>query len=271
MLPFITKELFCLLGPHAGLWLPPRALGISHILVIVPAAFEAEIPVPREIWYSDQRLASGTDQGQTMLQATSLPVFSSPALHPLCFSPFFSQLCTIPHQAGSWHSSAPERLGPEAMQAQAVWISSGGGGRDPPSPPCHSLKDRSDKSRVVTTLRACEGTQHSPSWHQVLEDQMQIWLCQQGGHGRRADGGKVKYLSHLHYPELYDVPWYAVQLQSYTAISMEMEFTSKQACCFSHSDTARPVCHRDSEEGGKERRGWPTAQGTARAMERGSG
>lgn len=123
MLPSSPKSSsVCILGPHAGLWLPSRALGISHMLAIVPAAFEAEIPILTKIWYSDQRLASGTDQGQTMLQATSSPVFSSPPLALLCSSPFLFQLCTIPHQAGPWHPSALERLGPEAMQAQAVWI-----------------------------------------------------------------------------------------------------------------------------------------------------
>lgn len=32
-----------MLGPHAGLWLSLRTLGICHMLAIVPAAFEAEI------------------------------------------------------------------------------------------------------------------------------------------------------------------------------------------------------------------------------------
>lgn len=38
-----------ILGPHAGLWLPLRTLGISHMLAIVPAAFEAEIPILTKI------------------------------------------------------------------------------------------------------------------------------------------------------------------------------------------------------------------------------
>lgn len=64
MLPSSPKSSsVCIPSPHAGLWLPLRALGISHMLAIVPDAFETEIPILKKIWYSDQRLASRTDHG----------------------------------------------------------------------------------------------------------------------------------------------------------------------------------------------------------------
>lgn len=82
-----------MLGPHAGLWLSLRTLGISHMLAIVPAAFEAEILILTKIWYSDQRLASGTDQARQCFEQLAclfLPTPSSVVFLSLSFTTLYN-------------------------------------------------------------------------------------------------------------------------------------------------------------------------------------
>lgn len=85
---------------------------------------------------------------------------------------------------------------------------------------------------------------------------MQMCFCQQGGHGRRADGGKDLTLFHYHHAEVYDdVACHTVQSQRCTAVSMGIGFSSKQARCFSDGVTAGPPLSWGQWEVGKERVG----------------
>lgn len=88
-----------MLGPHAGLWLSLRTLGICHMLAIVPAAFEAEILILTKNMVQWSEISIWNWPGQTMLWAACL---SFPP-HPfLCcvFIPFFYNSVQFPTRQG---------------------------------------------------------------------------------------------------------------------------------------------------------------------------
>lgn len=192
---FITKELFCS-HPGSACWAlaaPESPWHFSHV-GDYSCCLWGRNPNSHKNMVRWSEISIWNWPGPDNALSNFLPVFSSPPLPLLCFSPFIFQLHRIPHQAGPSRPSALKRLGPEAVSAEAVWIFSLWG-----SSPFSVLFPQGllREDRVgATPLRACEGTQRSPSWRQGLGDQMQMWICQWEGRGMRANEGKDPSLSH---------------------------------------------------------------------------
>lgn len=261
-----------ILGLHAGLWWPPRALGISHTLVIIPAAFEAEIPILTKIWYGDQRLASGTDQDQTMLRATFCLSFP-PHPFPCCvFLPLFSSSIEFPTRQGP-HVPLPWRDLDQKQCQQKLCESSLCG--DPPLSLFCSLKDCSENTGLVQHhSEPVKGHSVLQAGAKGLETRCRCGFASERGVGWELMKGKT-----------HPSPISTVQSSTMSPATQcshkatqlfwwVQGLSSTQTHCFSccrvkpcpFCAAAGPVCHGDSGDGKQERGGCPRDHGTARDL-----
>lgn len=126
-----------------GFWLPLRALGISHMLAIIPAAFEAEILILHKNMVQWSEISIWNWPGPDNALSHFSACLSLPTPSPCCFFlPFFSSSVQFPTRQDLGVPLPQRDLDQRWCRHKLCGFSLH---RDPPFPPFHSLKDRSNK------------------------------------------------------------------------------------------------------------------------------